>query len=190
MFSLELRDTDDRTARGYGMACMAGTDIRAPATYDPTLIKHLTSDHASLQDSLGRLEDHAQHRQFAKIPGTLARFRNDLHRHIEEENLHFYAYVAHAFREDPLIAERLDRTSARMAGIARLVTLFTRHYTEIPVTATNRDAFLRDLDVIASLLGDRIDLEEKTLYALYQSPYRALQLPDEECLAHLECAPD
>lgn len=188
MLSLELRDTDDRTARASGMACVAGTEITGPATYDPTLIKHLTSDHAGLQDFLERLEDHVQHRQFAKIPDTVARFRNELHRHIEEENHHFYAYVAHAFREDPLVAERLNRTRLRMAGIARLVSLFTRHYTEVPVTAANRDAFIRDLDVIASLLGDRIELEEMTLYALYQPPHHPLQLPDEDCLAQLESA--
>lgn len=187
MFSLDFRDTDDHLARASGTTCAAGPVASPAATYDPTLIKHLKSDHAGLQDSLVRLEDHAQHRQFAKIPGTLARFRSELHRHIEEENLHFYAYVAHALREDPLVAERLDRTSARMAGIARLVTLFTRHYTDIPVTPTNRDAFIRDLDVIASLLGDRIELEESTLYALYQPPCRAGQLPDEDCLLSLEC---
>lgn len=185
MFSLNLRDTDERPAWAQGPA-------NAPAPghtgYDPALIKHLKSDHALLQDSLGRLEDHAQHRQFAKIPGTLARFRNDLLRHIEEETQHFYAYVANALREDPLVAERLDRTSARMAGIARLVNLFARHYTDEPVTQSNRDAFIRDLDVITSLLGDRIELEEGSLYALYQPPCRAGQLPDEDCLLSLEYA--
>lgn len=187
MFSLDLRDTDEKPA---GTASATSVGCMGHATYDPTLIKHLKSDHTALQDSLGRLEDHAQHRQFAKIPATLARFRNDLLRHIEEENLHFYAYVAHALREDPLVAERLDRTSARMAGIARLVSLFTRHYADIPVTQANREAFIRDLDVIASLLGDRIELEETSLYALYQPPHRAGQLPDEDCLLSLECAAD
>lgn len=185
MFSLELRDIDHKPA----WANAAGSvHASAHAAYDPALIKHLKSDHALLQDSLGRLEDHAQHRQFAKIPRTLARFRGDLQRHIEEESEHFYAYVAHALREDPLVAERLERTSARMAGIARLVTLFTKHYTDTPVTPANRDAFIRDLDVIASLLADRIELEETTLYALYQPPGRAGQLPDEDCLLTLECA--
>ena len=185
MFSLDLRNTDEKPA---SVASMTGTGAPGHALYDPTLIKHLTADHANLLESLGRLEDHAQHRQFVKIPGTLARFRTDLLRHIEEENLHFYAYVAHALREDPLVAERLDRTSARMAGIARLVCLFTKHYTDIPVTQANRDAFIRDLDVIASLLGDRIELEETSLYALYQPPHRAGQLPDEDCLLSLEHA--
>lgn len=183
MFSLNLRDIDERPAWTQGSA---NTSTPVHTDYDPALIKHLKSDHALLQDSMGRLEDHAQHRQFAKIPGTLARFRNDLQRHIEEENLHFYAYVANALREDPLVTERLDRTSARMAGIARLVNLFARHYTDEPVTQSNRDAFIRDLDVIASLLGDRIELEENTLYALYQPPYRAGQLPDEDYLLGLE----
>jgi len=183
MLSLDFRDTDERPACVSGQV---GTGATGNAAYDPALIKHLMSDHALLQDSLGRLEDHAQHRQFAKIPRTLARFRNDLQRHIEEENEHFYAYIAKALRDDPLVAERLESTSARMTGIARLVILFARHYTDVCVTQANRDAFLRDLDVIASLLGDRIELEETSLYKLYQPLCRIGQLPDEDCLLSLE----
>lgn len=187
MFTLDLRDIDEKGAQPFG-APGAGATTRP--TYDPALIKHLKADHAVLQDALERLEDHARHRQLAKLPAELARFRTELLRHIEEENLHFYAYVAEALREDPLVAERLERASARMSGIARLVMLFTRHYAETPVTQGNREAFIRDLDVIASLLGDRIELEETSLYALYQPPYRAWQLPDEDALASLECDGD
>ena len=185
MFSLDFRDTDEKPDCVSGLV---GTSATGHATYDPALIKHLKSDHASLQDSLGRLEDHAQHRQFAKIPRTLVRFRNDLQRHIEEEHEHFYAYIAKALRDDPLVAERLERTSARMTGIARIVTLFARHYTDICVTQANRNDFLHDLEVIASLLGDRIELEETSLYTLYQPLCRIGQLPDEASLLSLESA--
>lgn len=167
MFSLELRDTDEKPAAASGAV---STGVAGNTAYDPTLIRHLKSDHGCLLDLLTRLDDHARHLQFAKVPTTLARFHADLLRHIDEENTHFYAYIARLLRDDPLIAERLERTGARMAGIARLVTLFNRHYTDVPVTPTNLDAFLRDLDVITSLLSDRIELEETTLYALYQPP--------------------
>lgn len=187
MFSLDFCDTDEKSPCATGPV---GTGASGHSGHDPALIRHLMSDHALLRDSLQRLEDHAQHLQFSKIPRTLARFRADLQRHIEEENEHFYAYVARALRDHPLVAERLQRTSLRMAGIARLVTLFTRHYSDICVTQANRDAFLRDLDVIASLLGDRMTLEESALYALYQPPHRAGQLPDEDCLLSLERADD
>ena len=78
------------------------------------------------------------------------------------------------------------RARARMAGIARMVALFARRYNELGVTPATREAFLRDLEVIASLLGDRIALEETALYALYQPPHRAGELPDEDCLLGLE----
>lgn len=185
MFSLELRDTDEKPANAFGAASAGSV---GNAAYDPTLIRHLKSDHSGLLDLLARLDDHARHRQFAKVPATLARFHAELLRHIEEENTHFYAYITRLLRDDPLVAERLERTSARMTGIARLVTLFNRHYAEVPVTPANLDAFLRDLDVITSLLSDRIELEETTLYALYQPLCRAGQLPDEDSLVSLECA--
>jgi hypothetical protein len=181
MLSLHIRDTED--------ASLHAPPVRsadACCAYDPDLVKHLTADHVTLQATLARLEDHARHRQFAKIPAALERFRVDLLRHIEEEDAHFYAYVERALRDDPLVSERLARTRARMAGIARMVALFTRRYTELGVTPVTRETFLRDLDVIASLLGDRIGLEETALYALYQPPHRAGELPDEDCLLSLE----
>lgn len=181
MLSLQILDTEDAHLHA---AHLASVDPRL--AYDPDLVKHLSADHATLQATLSRLEDHARHRQFAKIPAVLARFRIDLLRHIEEEDAYFYAYVERALRDDPLVSERLERARARMTGIARMVALFARRYTELRVTQATREAFLRDLDVIASLLGDRIALEESTLYALYRPPHRASELPDEDCLLCLE----
>jgi hypothetical protein len=181
MFSLDIRDTEDALLHAHP------TRSTTPhSTYDPNLVKHLKADHVTLQATLARLEDHAHHRPFTKIPAALARFRVDLLRHIEEEDAHFYAYVERALHDDPLVSERLARAHARMAGIARMVALFVRHYSDIGVTSTTRDAFLRDLDVIAALLGDRIALEETSLYALYQPPHRAGELPDEDYLLGLE----
>ena len=184
MLSLHIRDTED--ARHHAPHD-ASVDPRF--AYDPDLIKHLAADHAALQAVLSRLEDHARHRQFAKIPATLERFRIDLLRHIEEEDAHFYTYVERALRDDPLVSERLERARARMAGIARMVALFARRYTELGVAPGTREAFLRDLDVVASLLADRIALEETSLYALYQPPHRVGELPDEDCLLNLESSP-
>jgi hypothetical protein len=186
MFSLSPRDTEDTARQTSGANHADQTGASRRSAYDPNLIKHLKADHATLQATLARLEDHAHRCQFAKLPSTLARFHADLLHHIEEEDEHFYGHVSRSLREDPLVSERLDRASARMAGIARMVTLFVRHYTDIGVTSTTRDAFLRDLDVITTLLGDRIELEETSLYALYQPPHRAAELPDEDCLLSLE----
>ena len=169
MFSLNTRGIDQRK---HPLQGMIGTSATGQADYDPALIKHLMSDHAALRDLLTRLDDHARHRQFAKIPVTLARLRDSLMHHIEEENEHFYAYVSRNVANDHDAREHLERTCAKMAGIARLALLFTRHYTEIGVTLLNRDAFSRDLEVITSLLIERIELEETSLYALYRPQHR------------------
>lgn len=169
MFSLNIHGIDEKNSRLQGMT---GAGATGHPDYDPALIKHLMSDHAALRDLLIRLDDHARHRQFAKIPGTLARLRDGLMRHIEEENEHFYAYLFRCAANDGDALEDLERTCAKMAGMARLALLFTRHYTEIGVTLLNRDAFSRDLEVITSLLAERIELEETSLYALYRPQER------------------
>lgn len=165
MFTFNSRSSEERSARD---------DARTPADLpstgggDPALIPHLIADHVQLKDLLGRLEDLAIHRQYQRIPAMLLRLRDDLVRHIEEEDTHFYGPVLHALENDAPARQRLERAHARMAGIARLALLFVKHYDGIYVTTSTREAFMRDLDVVASLLGDRIELEEMSLYALYE----------------------
>ena len=136
--------------------------------YDPHLIESLKSDHASLKATLDLLEHYILHQEFADIPGMLARFRDALQHHMNEERDHFYRYVALCVREDAAKSAFVERTNARMEGIARQVMIFTRHYKSIGVSRVNRDAFRHDLEVISDLLGERIELEETSLYALYQ----------------------
>jgi hypothetical protein len=75
--------------------------------------------------------------------------------------------VLNVLENDAPERQRLERAHARMAGIARLALLFVKHYDGLYVTASTREAFMRDLDVVASLLADRIELEEMSLYTLY-----------------------
>ena len=164
MFTFNRRPTE---ARAVGSDAPPQAQAASPHSHDPALIPHLVADHALLKDLLGRLEDLAIHRQYQRIPETLLRLRDELGRHIEEEDRYFYMPVLRALRHDDPERQRLERAHARMAGIARLALLFVKHYDGGEMTASTREAFLRDLDVVASLLADRIELEEMSLYALY-----------------------
>lgn len=166
-FNRNPAGTPTETPAGIGDS-LPRTDVSPSPGYDPALIPHLVADHALLKDLLGRLEDLAIHRQYARIPGTLLRFRDEVVRHIAEEDAHFYGPVLNALENDAPERQRLERAHARMAGIARLALLFVKHYDGLYVTTSTREAFMRDLDVVASLLADRIELEEMSLYALYE----------------------
>lgn len=136
--------------------------------YDPNLIASLKSDHVSLRETLDELENYILHQQFAKIPDMLNRFGEALQSHLDEEREHFYRRVALCVQHDPAQSAFVQRTSVHMDGIARQVQIFTKHYKSIGVSRVNRDAFRHDLEVISDLLGERIELEETSLYALYQ----------------------
>jgi|APMI01.1.fsa_nt_gi hypothetical protein len=165
MFTFNRRPAEDASA---GNDAHSLSETPSPAGHDPALIPHLIADHAQLKDLLGRLEDLAIHRQYQRIPGMLLRLRDDLVRHVEEEDTHFYGPVLQALENDAPARQRLERAHARMAGIARLALLFVKHYDGIYVTTSTREAFMRDLDVVTSLLSDRIELEEMSLYTLYE----------------------
>ncbi len=156
--------------------------------YDPNLIASLKSDHASLRETLEELENYVLHRQFAKIPDMLVRFGDALQSHLDEERDHFYRRVAICVQGDPETSAFVERTCIRMEGIARQVMFFTKHYKDIGVSRVNKDAFRHDLEVITALLGDRIDLEETSLYALYQPLHRACYPQAGQSPRHLEYA--
>lgn len=143
--------------------------------YDPNLIASLKSDHVSLRETLDELENYATHRQFAKIPCMLIRFSDALQNHLDEEREHFYRRVALCVQDDPAKSAFVERASAHMDGIARQVMIFTKHYKSIGVSLMNNNEFRHDLEVVATLLGDRIELEETSLYALYLPPRHAGQ---------------
>lgn len=166
MHSLAARRTETTTdPTGQPRSDQA---VVAAAPYDPHLIESLTSDHASLKAALDLLEHYILHQEFAKIPGMLARFSDALQHHLDDEYGHFYRYVAVCVQDDAAKSAFVERTNARMEGIARQIMIFTRHYKSIGVSRVNKDAFRHDLEVISDLLGERIELEETSLYALYQ----------------------
>lgn len=138
-----------------------------PAAAADSLIGHFKSDHAALVERLRHIEDLAMHGQFAGIPHLLEAFRDRLQAHLDEENEKFYAPLHARNDQDPTASQIVTREETRMTGIARLVLIFTRRYIETGVAQHNRDAFACDLDVIESLLVDRIQTEETTLYPLY-----------------------
>ncbi len=156
--------------------------------YDPNLIASLKSDHVSLLEAVEELENYVLHQKFAKIPGMLTRFRDALQNHLDEEREHCYRYVALSVQGDAAKSAFVERINARMEGIARQVMIFTKHYTSIGVCRVNKDAFRHDLEVISDLLGERIELEETSLYTLYQPLCRIGQLPDEDCQLSFESA--
>lgn len=158
-----------------------------PLLYDPNLIASLKSDHVSLRDTLHEIEDYVLHHQFAKIPDMLLLFGDALQSHLAEEREYFYRRVAICVMDDPAKSAFLQRTNTHMEGIARQVMLFTKHYKSIAVSRVNKDAFRHDLEVVAQLLDDRIELEETSLYELYELTRHVAHAQSDESQHGLEC---
>lgn len=168
MFMRQDRRTEDER---FFNPSTVDTDLDAgsPAIHDNGLIDRLKSDHAELLDRLHDIDDQCMHNQFVGIPGQLAAFLDCLQAHLQEENTKLYAPLHARHASDPADVAVLAHEESRMAGIARMVLIFVKRYIESGVHAGNRDAFARDLEVIESLLADRIDTEESTLYPLYRA---------------------
>jgi hypothetical protein len=136
--------------------------------YSPDLIASLKGDHAELLRLYGEIEKMAIAGRFATIPGALAAFKSKFDVHILNENLHFYCYVEQRLgrRPDDLQLMRDFRTD--MNTIARDVVNFVKAYRTYGVRPSTGDEFLAELRAVGALLVQRVEREEKDLYALYQ----------------------
>lgn len=135
--------------------------------YAAHLIPGLKGDHAELLKLYAEIERMAIEGRFASIPASLGTFKSKLDVHLLNENLHFYCYVeekAQAARDSDLI----KGFRAEMNAIARSVVHFVKTYRQAGVHPANGPTFLADLRQVGALLVQRIEREERELYALYR----------------------
>lgn len=138
--------------------------------YDPKLVPQLEEDHAELLGTYGRVNVLLSEGRFEEIPKALKQFKTRLEGHLLTENVRFYNYVEQQLAEDPVNIDIIRDFRKEMNGIARTVVGFLKKYITTGVNASNFNAFRKEYRAIGEALQDRIQREERDLYALYWPP--------------------
>jgi regulator of sigma D len=138
--------------------------------YDPKLVPQLEDDHAELLSTYSRVNVLLSEGRFEDIPKALKQFKTRLEGHLLTENVRFYNYVEQQLAKDPVNIEIIRDFRKEMNSIARTVVGFLKTYISSGVNTGNFNAFRKEYRAIGEALQDRIEREERDLYALYWPP--------------------
>lgn len=139
-------------------------------SYDPELVAKLEADHKRLLMMFTAITKMAEKEEFHKIPKALNTFRRTLNAHLLLENVKLYIYLKNCLASDPASLELMTGMQVEMQAIARAVAKFLKKYITLSWTPEMKRDFAKELARVGSILVDRIDSEEETLYSLYMTP--------------------
>jgi hypothetical protein len=136
--------------------------------FNKSLIKNLVSDHRILLAEFTEMMNSAQEDNFNEANRLLTSFSTKLMEHLQLEMDELYGYMD--FVEKMMTA--VDKASLKgfddeMHKIGHAVNNLINRYTNDPVSAANKDRFIKEFDGAGVILGDRIKREESFLYPLY-----------------------
>lgn len=140
-----------------------GTGIR----YSPSLIDELKRDHKQLLATYTAIKAAFDQGDYVRVSAKLAEFRIGLQGHLLTENVRFYIYLDRVHGQDEMNSDLIRGFRKEMDGIGRAALNFLKKYEMIGVDKELAGAFAKDFAEIGTVLGERIQREESTLYPLY-----------------------
>jgi len=169
MFDFLKKKTDAEPSQSgqSQFAPAPGTEIR----YSPDLIPQLKNDHAELLALYGKIQESYAAGNYEEVSRQLDEFRSMLQGHLLTENVRLYIYLDRMLGRDEMNSELIREFRREMDGIGRTAMNFLKKYEAIGVDKELAGAFKKDFDAIGAVLGQRIQREESTLYALYLPNY-------------------
>ncbi|HVH36187.1 hemerythrin domain-containing protein [Tahibacter sp. UC22_41] len=141
---------------------------RAPR-FDEQLVPQLIHDHRELVHLYEQIGLLPERDRWDLLPAQLLAFKSQLEAHLLAENVRFYNYVEYTLRDDEENFNLIRDFRREMNAIARGVIEFVKKYQQPLVTLAERGAFIADYRHVGSLLVQRIEREEGSLYPLYQN---------------------
>lgn len=134
--------------------------------YDPGLVERLKKHHRTLLKLLDDAAQSAEKQRFSAVTKSVAKFHQAFEEHLYIENRQFYSYLSNFVNDDDH-RDMMETIKRDMKDVGEKVSQFIRHHQQEPVNADNLDRFKEDLGAIRTLLAERIDEEEDSLYTLY-----------------------
>lgn len=156
----------------------AATEITDPATvkthkkstiqYNPHLIAELKQDHRNLLKEYSAIITALEARNYPRIAELLDNFDEGLRAHLAREHVDLYIYLEYILARGTKSFEKMHDLRLEMDHISTAVMAFLNRYHNKPVDTENSVKFQQELEGIGSILSDRIQREEKSLYNLYR----------------------
>lgn len=137
--------------------------------YHADLIPRFKNQHADLQKSFQAIRAHAQNGDLVDAKKSLLTFKQALTAHLLEENIKLYTYLSRCVANNTDSKELMLNLKSEMERIGTAMGRILNKYMDA-ATPPDRQTLLDDLDEVGTMLFNRIQREETSLYELYVPP--------------------
>ncbi len=134
-------------------------------SYDENLTSKLINDHHELLAIYTSCSQAYEKRDYLKLNKLLNKLKSRLTSHLLLENVRFYLYVSHYYKEDESTRDLINRFRRDMEEIGKVAFKFLTEFSA-PDAVYYID-FKKEFDMIGTVLTNRIEEEESGLYLLY-----------------------
>jgi len=165
LFGSKEEREETQTLAEYDSHRASGTQL----SYRPNLISQLKEEHRRLLVTFGWVKTAFANKDLASVDKHLSTLRREVLAHLVSENLHLYVYLERGLKQKNQAGfELLHKFRPEMDTIGSTVQTLLTKYQNISTQPHLVASFGKDLEIIESILVERIQLEEETLYPLYQ----------------------
>lgn len=145
---------------------------RAPGTrigYDPLLLQRLRADQQRMLELFTQTQALLNTRDYGGVFRKLGELRIVLQDHLMTANVKFYVYMSRQLAHDSAKSAIINDCRREMLVNSRQLMDFLRTYTAVRLDDALAETFQIDLLVIGSVLVQRIEREQTTLFPLYSA---------------------
>ncbi len=136
--------------------------------YDAGLVDELKAEHKELVRIYTAIKAASAENRYPDLHNLLSSFKQTFQMHIAMENVRFYVYLQQRTAQDTDASTFIASVRREMNDVARAVLKFVDTYMTVPPTPVTVTGFTNELEQIGSVLVQRVELEESSLYSLYQ----------------------
>ncbi len=134
--------------------------------YDPYLIKKLNNDHKALTKFYDEIMEAASEDKYDIVTTKLNSFVDRLRIHLMTEQIKFYNYLEHVFKNNELTKTMNKSFQDRIKVIGQKAIDFIDKYENIDWNDETKQTFVKEIENLDKILAERATMEED-LYELY-----------------------
>ena len=136
--------------------------------YYENLVDNFKEEHQLLLQYYSQVLQSLDEGNYNKAESRLSNFIKQLAHHIKSENTRLYVYLKDIHQHSPETLDYVMNMQKKMATIFGAVSNIRAKY--ISVDASNANNLKKDFSSLASIIKERIENEERSLYTLYKLP--------------------
>lgn len=136
--------------------------------YNPELITNLINEHKDIVEISDSIKNLAQKREWLLAQEKLKLLSDLITAHMNAETLTLYRVLEQIHSPDSLEVEMIKFIRQEMAAIGVDLLSFIKKYSNVEIDQLDKKSFVYEYNKLLYTLTARIELEESTLYPLYE----------------------